>query len=102
MSMIPYLQGLGVSDLFSSNADLSEIVEEGGVYVSDIIHQAVVEVDEEGTEAAAATAVFVTKSMAVMVDRDEPKLFRADHPFTFYIKHNPSGMILFLGHFNGE
>ena len=59
-----------------------------------MIHKAFVNVNEEGTEAAAATAVVMgTKSVMI----DEPVLFRADHPFLFLIRDIRSGSILFMG-----
>lgn len=60
--------------------------------LSKVVHQAVVDVNEEGTEAAAATA-------AVMTERSAPitEDFNADHPFLFFIRHNPSKNILFAG-----
>jgi serpin B len=63
-----------------------------GLYISDVVHKAFVEVNEEGTEAAAATAIFTTVS-----GRIGGPAFRADHPFIFLIRDNRSGAILFLG-----
>ncbi len=61
-----------------------------------MIHKAYVDVNEQGTEAAAATGVVVTRAMAVC--RPEPiPVFRADHPFLFSIRDTRSGAILFLG-----
>ncbi len=65
----------------------------GRLYISQAKHKAVVEVNEEGTEAAAATAVeMATKSMPA-----PPEVFRADHPFLFLIRHDATGTLLFLG-----
>ena len=62
------------------------------LYISDVVHKAFVEVNEEGTEAAAATgAIFTTVSGRI------GPAFRADHPFIFLIRDNRSGAILFLG-----
>jgi hypothetical protein len=55
-----------------------------------------VAVDEEGTEAAAATAVVMVHTMA-MRQPEQPKIFKADHPFVFFIQHRASGEILFAG-----
>ncbi|XP_037374457.1 leukocyte elastase inhibitor-like [Talpa occidentalis] len=86
-----HLARMGVGDLFSrSKADLSGMTETRGIFVSRVIHKSFVEVSEVGIEAAAATAVTVMPS-----DVDEH--FSADHPFTFVIRHNSSGSILFLG-----
>jgi len=64
------------------------------LYISMVSHKAFVDVNEEGTEAAAATAVVMNaKSMIVA----GPRLFRADHPFIFAIRDLRSGSILFMG-----
>ena len=52
------------------------------------------EVNEEGTEAAAATAIMMTRSLII---EQEPVEFRADHPFMFAIRHEPTGLITFMG-----
>lgn len=65
------------------------------LFLDDVIHKAVVEVDEKGTKAAAATAVVVAVESASM-----PITFKADHPFMFVIKDNKTGAILFLGQVN--
>jgi len=60
-----------------------------------VIHQAFVDVNEEGTEAAAATAVVIQRAMAP-VGPPVP-VFRADHPFIFLIQDDETGLILFIG-----
>jgi serpin B len=66
---------------------------------SEVIHQAVVDVDEKGTEAAAATAVVMTPTSAAVLVQEPPQpiLFRADHPFVFAVRDLRTGAILFLG-----
>lgn len=66
------------------------------LFISAVIHQAFVKVDEEGTEAAAATAVIIDKKVLFM----QRKIFRADHPFIFIIQEKETGNILFLGRVN--
>jgi serpin B len=89
------LQAMGMEEAFSSKADFSGINTDPGVRISDVIHQAFVDVNEEGTEAAAATGVaFSTMSMPV---EEQKVVFRADHPFLFLIRDNASGTILFFG-----
>ncbi|MEA3230052.1 MAG: serpin family protein, partial [archaeon] len=85
------LKDMGMPSAFSSAADFSAMTGKRDLYISQVIHQAFVEVNEEGTEAAAATAV-VMKVKAVMSD-----IFRADHPFIFIIQEKDTGNILFLG-----
>jgi serpin B len=88
------LSALGMTDPFSARADFSGMDGARDMLISAVIHKAFVDVNEEGTEAAAATAV-VMRGMAV---RREPSLtFRADHPFLFLIRENHSGSILFMG-----
>jgi serpin B len=93
-SLAQELETMGMPTAFSSAADFSGL--NGGsepLCISDVVHKAFVEVNEEGTEAAAATAV-VIKATSAPVD---PPRFRADHPFVFLIRDNRSGSILFLG-----
>ena len=98
VQLVPVLQKLGVTDLFNSKADL-EIA--GRAYVSNVIHEAVVIVDERGTEAAAVT-VIVMKEMAVGPEHRKTIVFRADHEFIYYIRHVPTNVVLFYGDFNGN
>lgn len=66
------------------------------LFISDVFHKAFVKVDEEGTEAAAATAVVMGEGGAAPLD-DAPKLFNADHPFLFLIRDVATGAFLFFG-----
>jgi len=91
------LKGLGMVDAFDgANADFSGIaaVPDGNLYISDVIHQAFVSVDETGTEAAAATAVVVRLTSAI---GEESVAMTLDRPFLFIIEHDSTGEILFLG-----
>jgi serpin B len=65
------------------------------LYISAALHKAYIDVNEKGTEAAAATAVAVN-SMAVRIE-EPPREFRADHPFLFLIRDATTGSILFMG-----
>ena len=90
------LQSLGMTLAFSpSQADFSGISTQEELYISAAIHKAFVDVNEQGTEAAAATGVFLAPASAPAPQ--EPVVFRADHPFIFLIRDNRSGGILFLG-----
>lgn len=87
------LSAMGMPDAFGDTADFSGMNGLKNLYISDVIHKAFVEVNEEGTEAAAATAVIVgLRSMPA-----PPPVFRADRPFVFLIKDNATGSILFMG-----
>lgn len=99
-SLVAPLHALGVGQAFNEKlADFSRMIDpvkgkgEAGLFITAAFHKAFVAVDEEGTEAAAATAVVMgTRSM-----RLPPQEFRADHPFLFCIVHEPTGAVLFLG-----
>lgn len=90
------LAELGMSDAFSRQADFSGMDGRKDFFIGDVIHKAFVEVNEEGTEAAAATAVGMFGSAAPTHSKPVP-VFRADHPFLFLIRDNRNGSILFLG-----
>jgi len=84
---------IGLDIAFSSNADFSGMNGYGGLFIEKVLHKAFVEINEEGTEAAAATTVHVMES--AMPEPSE--IFNADHPFTFLIQHKETGTILFMG-----
>ena len=87
---------MGMSDAFGGKADFGNMYSGNDrLCISLVVHKAFVEVNEEGTEAAAATGV-VMKRLAAPVN-PKPIIFRADHPFVFAIYHNATGAILFLG-----
>ncbi|KAG6538974.1 hypothetical protein ZIOFF_004126 [Zingiber officinale] len=90
------LKSLGLLSPFSGDADLSEMVDSPighSLYVSSIFHKSFIEVNEEGTEAAAASAAVVQlRSMPLRMD------FDADHPFMFLIREDMTGVLLFTGH----
>ena len=92
-----YLKQLGMSTAFTTSADFSGINGIPDLYISKVLHKAHVEVNEEGTEAAAATAIIMERLS--IDDPDEPQkiIFDADHPFLFTIHHKPTGTILFMG-----
>ena len=86
------LMTMGMVDAFGGAADFSRIDGMGGLFISKILHKAFIQLDEEGTEAAAATAVVLDGSVG-----DPMPEFRADHPFLFLIRDNVTDSILFLG-----
>jgi serpin B len=90
------LSAMGMPTAFSGSADFSGITSDVDLFISMVIHQSFVEVNEKGTEAAAATAVEMTFS-AESPSSPEPILFIADHPFIFFIEHKETGQILFMG-----
>ncbi|GAB0183703.1 leukocyte elastase inhibitor-like [Grus americana] len=88
------LAAMGLLDVFDSGkSDLSGMSGARDLFLSKIVHKAFVEVNEEGTEAAAATAGIAMLCMVMEED------FNADHPFLFFIRHNPTQSILFFGRY---
>ena len=94
VNMKQLLMNLGMVDLFKAEADLSGMNGIGGLMVSEVVHKAFVNVNEEGAEAAAATAVIVVESASL-----DPITFIANKPFLFFIWEQDSGSILFMGRF---
>ena len=91
------LMELGMTDMFDGSlADFSGMTggTQKGLYVSKVVQKAFVEVNEEGTEAAAATAAVLSGRSR----QPEPERFTCDRPFMFLIRDNLTGMILFSGH----
>ena len=88
------LMALGMTDLFSPSANLSGISSAESLKISEAIHEAYMEVNEEGTEMAGSAGV-----MGDIKHSSEFEEFRADHPFLFLIKHNPTNSILFFGRY---
>ncbi|KAL1258620.1 hypothetical protein QQF64_009197, partial [Cirrhinus molitorella] len=87
------LISMGMEDAFDlQKVNLSGMSPNNDLVVSKVIHKAFVEVNEEGTEAAAATGVVVMNRCLRI-----PQVFNADHPFLFFIRHNPTKSILFYG-----
>jgi serpin B len=89
------LQALGMTDPFDPNrADFSGMDGNRDLYIGNVLHKAFVSVDENGTEAAAATAVIMELTMA---PAGEPITFTVDRPFIYLIRDNWTGSILFVG-----
>lgn len=86
------LSSMGIRNAFDpGQADFTGMSVKKDLFISEVIHKAFVEVNEEGTEAAAATGVLMMRS------RVPTTTFKADHPFIFFIRHNKSQTILFFG-----
>jgi len=85
---------LGVRTAFTKEADLSGMNGTGGLMVSGVVHKTFLEINEKGTEAAAATGVGV---MLTSARTPPPVTFTADHPFLLVLRHKATGAILFIG-----
>jgi serpin B len=91
--LVPMLQKCGVKQPFENIADFSLINKAKDIHIDDIRQKAVIEVDEEGTEAAAATAV--TMSRAVL--QPPPVVFIAERPFVYVLFDSVRNEIMFIG-----
>ncbi|XP_073704116.1 leukocyte elastase inhibitor-like [Garra rufa] len=88
------LIGMGMEDVFDEmKVNLSGMSPNNDLVLTKVIHKAFVEVNEEGTEAAAATYIEMKDCLRI------PLVFNADHPFLFFIRHNPTKSILFYGRY---
>ncbi|WFN36714.1 serpin family protein [Methanomicrobium antiquum] len=90
------LEKMGMPKAFSDEADFSGMDGTDDLFISDVVHKAYVDVNEEGTEAAAATGIVFRTTSAGPTDVEVPE-FLADHPFMFIIEDEESGNILFMG-----
>ncbi|WP_224363545.1 serpin family protein [Hyalangium versicolor] len=100
MELGEILSGMGMQKAFDpGRADFTGMANprnpEERLHISDVFHKAFIKLDEEGTEAAAATAVVMAARSALRPNA--PKEFRADHPFLFFLRDTRSGMVLFMG-----
>ena len=87
------LISMGMDLAFSFNADFSGMNGFGGLFIGKVLHKTFIEVNEEGTEAAAATTVHMFETAMP----GQSKVFDADHPFMYLIQHKETGTILFMG-----
>jgi serpin B len=94
-SLSKNLQSMGMPIAFSGNADFSGMDGTKDLAISDVVHKAFIDVNEEGTEAAAATGAVI--SLKAIADVNPVPVFRADHPFLFFIVDDDTGNILFMG-----
>ena len=103
MNLSADLKALGMKTAFDQprgSADFSEMAirrPDDYLYISEVFHKTFIAVDEQGTEAAAATAVAIMVGRAAMAPSPKPVEIKVDHPFLFAIQHRPSGSCLFLG-----
>ncbi|XP_060919471.1 protein Z-dependent protease inhibitor [Labrus mixtus] len=84
------LPHMGMATIFSNSANLTKLSKDEGLQVSEVLHKAVIEVDEKGTTAAAATTVSITPYSL-------PRTFTINRPFFFFIYHEKTNCLLFMG-----
>jgi serpin B len=99
LSLRAALVSLGMGIAFSDGADFTAMCDasETPLKIDDVIHRVFVELNEEGTEAAAATAVTMVIESASIEPPPPPPRFEADHPFLFFLREPRTGAILFAG-----
>ncbi len=92
------MQALGLEGIFQEGGltGLSDHPDAERLIVTMVVQQAFVDVNEEGTEAAAATAIVAAPTSAAVAPKPTPE-FRADHPFLYFIQHRETGAIVFMG-----
>lgn len=89
------LRAMGMADAFDAGkADFTGISTAEGLFIGDVIHKAMIDVNENGTEAAAATGVIMRAAAAM--PQPDPVTFTADRPFVVALRHNDTGALLFL------
>ncbi|XP_034562808.1 leukocyte elastase inhibitor-like [Notolabrus celidotus] len=94
-SMKDILKQMGMSDVFTSSSDFSGMTPSKGLLLSKVVHKSFVDVNEEGTEAAASTGIVMELTSINLMT----PTFIADHPFLFFIKHNATKTVLFAGRY---
>ena len=94
--LVPYLKKLGMNEVFTSSASFNKMFEDNAaqVFISNIIHQTFIEINEQGTEAAAATTIVMRGGCGGQRELIE---FTANKPFLFFILEKGSSAILFAG-----
>jgi serine protease inhibitor len=97
IELVPVLSKLGLGDLFTPSADLGAFSESTRLSFDDGVHKAKIEVDENGSTAAAATSLFSFRSARPL----DPAQFNCDHPFMYMIYDKIQNVILFAGIYRG-
>ncbi len=95
------ISDLGIKSAFDENADFSGISGQKDLNISEVIQKVFFEIDEKGTEAAAATAVIMLTSALMAEEKPEPINFIANKPFVFILKENKYNTPLFIGQYVG-
>ncbi len=94
--LVPQLQALGMRQAFTDSADFSGVTEQEALAISAVIHKTFLAIDEEGTEAAAVTAIDM-RATAMPMPEAPPIEFKADHPFFIVLRHKRANTRLFMG-----
>jgi len=94
------LQKVGIRDAFSDGADFSGI-SSVRLKIDEVVHKSFIDVNEKGTEAAAATGIKMVPLSMTIRPESAKKVFNADHPFIFAIQHVATEAVLFIGRYTG-
>jgi serpin B len=100
--LVPTFKTMGMQAPFSIDADFSAIAtpqDEGTLAIGAIVHKAYLDLDQEGSEAAAATAAVAIMVTGSRIPPPKPFIFTADHPFFFVLRDRRTGLICFVGRF---
>jgi serpin B len=92
------LAAMGMARAFTDHADFSGMTKAEQLVISSVVHQANITVDEEGTEAAAATAVVMEATS--LPAPEEPVVLTVDRPFTYWLRDTTTNTIVFMGRVN--
>ncbi|MBL8548835.1 MAG: serpin family protein [Hyphomonadaceae bacterium] len=95
--LAPTLQSLGMRVAFTDAVDFSGVTDATGLKISAVVHKTFLAIDEDGTEAAAATAIDMVATAAPIAPPAPPIEFKADRPFFIVLRHKPSGARVFVG-----
>ena len=96
-SLLDALQDLGLTAPFVSTYGFCDVVENMCLFIDKVIHKTFIEIHDEGTTAAAVSALIAPRAPPPPEDPPDPVLFLADHPFQFFILDQLSGLVLFEG-----
>lgn len=98
IKLVDILMQMGIQTAFlPGRADFSSMfTESDNVFITDVVHKTFINVDENGTEAAAVTGIEMEKTS---IPTDDPVVFSADKPFTYFIRDDVNGEILFMGEY---
>lgn len=97
LSLADYLKSMGMASAFKNGANFSKMSPTNDLCISEVFHKAFIEVDEKGTEAAAATAVVMMTTSCAPSKKDLPIVFKANRPYLFYIVDDETKAVLFMG-----
>lgn len=94
------LKTMGIEKAFDDRAaNFLAMLSNADIYIETVLQKTFIEVDEAGTEAAAATAVIMYAKSAIEPEQEKPKVFKADKPFIYFIMDEATGEILFIGEY---